>query len=151
MQSLTQSSSHDAFRLQRITDTQRVLRVDSVYILAMGNISVSKRQAVGWTMLYLFPHALPYLLTLNKVVCHFRATGVTWWIPFKFNDRRWAFNHFYWPLWWTWCVCRVIWNTQCVSLMWMYESVCKRRKGYKYLFQNIFNIKYSWVETYRPQ
>jgi len=37
-------------------------------------------------MLYLFPHALPYLLTLNKVVCHFRATGVTWWIPFKFNE-----------------------------------------------------------------
>lgn len=43
MQSLTQSFSHDAFRLQRITGTLRVPGVDSVYVfLAMGHISVSK-------------------------------------------------------------------------------------------------------------
>lgn len=31
----------------------------------------------------------------------------------------------------------------CVSLMLMHESVCKRRNAYKYLFQNTFNIKHT--------
>lgn len=52
-------------------------------------------QAVSWIIPHLLPHILADLLTLQKIVCHIWTSGVTRWLPFQLNYRRWAVSHFY--------------------------------------------------------
>lgn len=73
MQSLTQSSSHDAFRLQRITDTQRVPSRFGICISCHGTHFCLEKTG-GWLNYAIPSSTYSALLTLNKAICHFRAT-----------------------------------------------------------------------------